>query len=520
MPCLTKMDMEDRKTLEQWVEYLSELDLPLLKHSCQELKEIGPYENVSMAKFSNIALTDPGLTLTILRAACAMPRSRLQDEIHTVDSAAIKLGVSKMIRTIKAMRYLEDSVDETNKSLYMQIVARDYHAAYQAYGFARERVDMAPEELFTAAMLHDVGALMLLVHGDGILSKCTALNDVDNQKAVLGFSLAQLSQALAKHWKLSSFIINSLENLEIDENERINPRLYEIQLAGDLALSAEKGWQTEEMEILIEKIAAHLHCDIEEAIFEVRDNAIHSADETVFYGITPAAASLPDLDENILQTFSPVSTTAIDDEAAVASCPDINTAIKITAAPHQQTKAPPASLAPADEPHSPLNHAIFDKAVQDIKAHLAGQFNLAEFMGLLKRGFQDGLKLNRAFFAMLEPDRKNLACRFIFSNETGLRNLRIPVNNHNIFQRLLEKPQAIRCREENLQKITPLIPKEFYKFIDTNQFFIMTIRAKDRPLGVIYVDRYGNDFGLDQVDYEKLCQLCLLLSKGFERLGK
>ncbi len=519
MPCLTNMDMDDRKTLEQWVECLSELELPLLKHSCQELKEIGPYENVSMAKFSNIALTDPGLTLTILRAACALPRSRLQDEIHTVDGAAMKLGVRDMTKTIEAMRFLEDSVDEANKSLYMQIVARDYHAAYQAYGFARERVDMAPEELFTAAMLHDIGALMLLVHGDGILAKCTALNDVDNQKAVLGFSLAQLSQALAKHWQLSSFIINSLEDLDIDENERINPRLYEIQLAGDLALSAEKGWQTEEMEILIEKVAAHLRCDIEEAILEVRDNAIHSADETVFYGVTPAAASLPDLDEDILQTFSPVSTAAPDDEKAAAS-PTINIDNKISAAPREQTKAPPASLAPADEPHSPLNHVIFDKAVQDIKAHLAGQFNLAEFMGLLKRGFHDGLKLNRAFFAMLEPDRKNLACRFVFSNETGLRNLRIPVNNHNIFQRLLEKPQAIRCREENLQKITPLIPKEFYKFIDTNQFFIMTIRAKDRALGVVYVDRYGNDYGLDQTDYEKLCQLCLLLSKGFERMGR
>lgn len=502
------MDMEDRKTLAQWVEYLGGLSLPLLKHSYQELKAMGAYEEVSMAKLSNIALTDPGLTLALLRAASSMPHSRLQDEIHTVDAAAIKLGAGNIAKTIDTMPFLEDCIDEATKTLYMQIIARDYHAAYQAYGFARERVDLAPEELFTAAMLHGIGTLMLLVHGNSVLAKCTSLNDLDIQKEILGFSLTQLSHALAKHWKLSSFIIQSLE--KYDEEERINPRLYEVQLAGQLAMSAEKGWQTEEMEILIEKVAVHLRCDIEEAILEVRDNAIHSADETVFYGVTPAAASLPDLDDDILKSFSPPDP---DDDN------DSDNKVSIAPAKHSKTP-PPASLAASDEPFSPLNHAIFDKVVQDIKAHLADEFNLAEFMTLLKRGFQDGLKLNRAFFAMLEPDKKNLACRFIFGNETGLRNLRIPVNNHNLFQRLLEKPQAIRCRQENLHKITPLIPQPFYKFINTNQFFVMTIRTKGKALGVVYADRQGNDYGLDQIDYEKLCQLCLLLSKGFERLGR
>jgi len=505
MACLMRidMDMKDIKTLEQWVEHLSALDLPLLKNSRQDLEKLEPYENVSMNKFSNIALTDPALTLSVLRAASAIPRSRLQDEIHTVDAAAMQLGVNGMTRCIAAMPLLEDSVDEATQARYMQIVARAYHAAYQAYGFARERTDMAPEELFTAAMLHDIGALMLLIHGNGIIERCTTLDDTDSQKEVLGFTISQLSHALAKHWKLSSFITQSMT--EIDDSERINPRLYEVQLAGELAVSAEKGWDTEEMEILFKKVAAHLHCDIEEAMLEVRDSAIHSADETIFYGVTPAAASLPDLDEELLNRINPVRTA--DNSVAAQT-------------QREKIQLAPASLAPSDTPHSPLNHAIFDRVLQDIKFHLAGEFNLAVFMDLLKRGFEDGLKLNRAFFAILESDKKNLISRFVFANDTGLRNLRIPVNNHNLFQRLLEKPQAIRCHKENAHKVIPLIPKDFYTLINTNQFFVMTIRNRGKSLGVVYVDRYGNDYGLDQTDHEKLCQLCLLLSKGLERLGR
>lgn len=493
--------MEAQKTLEQWVAELSEHELPLLQQSCKDLKEMGSFDSVSMAKFSNIVLTDPGLTLTVLRAGCAMPRSRLQDEIHTVDAAAMKLGSGEIKETIESMRFLEDCVDEQTKTIYMQLVSRAYHSAYQAYGMARVRVDMVPEELFTAAMLHEIGALMLLVHGDGILFNFDALDDEEEQKEKLGFTLRELSYALVKKWKLSSFILKSLE--EYDAEERISPRLYEVHLASDLSMTAQEGWETPEMEELIEKIAAHLRCDPEEAMLEVRDNAIHSAEETLFYGVVPAAASLPDLDEELLNTFTEGVTE-----------PD-----KPIVKRQAKAEIPAASLAP-EQPFSPLNRDIVDKVIQETKAHLAGSFNLAEFMTLLKRGFVDGLKLNRAFFAMLDQDRKYLVSRFMFGNEAGMRNLRIPVKDHNLFQRLLDKPQAIRCHKDNLQKVIPLIPKDLYKLIDTNEFFVMTIKAKGKSLGVFYADRYGNNYGLDKADYEKLCQLCMLLAKGFEQLGR
>ncbi len=507
--------MDARKTLEQWIAELSEKDLPLLRQSGKDLKMLGSFETISMAKFSNIALTDPGLTLTILRAACTMPRSRLQDEIHTVDAATMKLGTGKVGEIIDSMEVLENCLEGEAKTLYMQLVSRAYHSAYQAYGMARERVDMVPEELFTVAMLHDIGALILLLYGDGILLTLSSLDDEDAQKESLGFTLRELSYALAKHWKLSSFILQSLE--AYDGESPISSRLYEIHLANDLSVTAQQGWETPEMEALVEKIAQHLHCDPEDAMEEVRDNAIHSAEETVFYGVVPAAASLPDLDEELLASF------LINAKIPNKPLPQRRGQVEIpnTSIPTRQAKAqiPPATLAP-EYSMSPMNHNIIVEVIRDCKAHLASGFNLAEFMKLLKRGFVDGLKLNRAFFAMLEPERRNLVNRFNFGNETGIRNLRIPVKDHNLFQRLLDTPQALLCNDNNSQKVIPLLPKEFYKFIDTNEFFVMTIRSKGKPLGVVYADRYGNDYGLDKADHEKLSQLCLLLAKGFELIGR
>lgn len=487
-------------SLHHWVGVLAPLGLPLLKQSCQDLQQIGGYENIPMAKFSNIALTDPGLTLTLLRAACALPRSRLQDEIHTVDAAAMKLGEGRIKTTIEAMRYLEDTVDEESRAIYMQLLSRAYHSAYQAYGMARERVDLAPEELFTAAMLHDLGALMLLVHGQGILLEFDNLDDEAEQQRRLGMSLRQLSQALAREWRLSSFIQHSLE--PYDGQSAINPRLYEIHLARELSLTLQQGWETAALQALIEKIARHLHCDAEEALAEVRDNAIHCAEETTFYGVVPAAASLPDLDQ--AQRASFIEGTMVPVKSLLRGRTDA---------------VPTASLAP-QQPFSPLNPAVLDQVIQGAKAQLADGFELASFMELIKRGFVDGLKLNRAFFAMLDQERRYLVSRFMFGNDSGLRNLRIPLRDHNLFQRLLDQPQALRCQAQNRHKILPLLPKEFYKLINTDEFFIMTLCARGKALGIVYADRYGNDYGLDATDYEKLCQLCRLLAKGFERLGR
>lgn len=485
-------------SLQQWTARLSQCELPLLKQSCRDLKQIGSYENISMAKFSNIVLTDPGLTLAILRAACALPRSRLQDEIHTVDAAAMKLGSGRVKASIEAMCFLEDSVDDESRAIYMQLVSRAYHSAYQAYGMARERVDMAPEELFTAAMLHDLAALLLLIHGDGLLLDFDNLDDEAEQRRKLGFTLLELSHALAQAWQLSSFIVQSLQ--AYDGETAINPRLYEIHLAHELSVTAQRGWDTPAMGALIEKIARHLHRDPEEAMLEVRDNAIHSAEETLFYGVVPAAASLPGLDEALRNSFIE------------------GTAVPVKPILRGPAQPPPASLAP-EHPFSPLHHAIVDQVIDNAKAQLGGDFNLAHFIAEIKRGFVDGMKLNRAFFAMLDNERKYLVSRFMFGNPAGLRNLRIPLRDHNLFQRLLEKPQALRCQDDNRQKVTALLPTEFYRLMDTDQFFLMTICAKGRALGIVYADRYGNDYGLDQTDYEKLCQLCRLLAKGFERLG-
>ena len=499
--------MDDVKSLSDWVEQLDTLSLPLLENSCQKLQEIEPYEDVPMARLSNIVLTDPGLTLTLLRHASQLSHKHLQSEILTIDAAAMMLGVNDTAKTIKDMVFLENTVTDESKEAYLQIINRSYHAAYQAYGMARARVDTAPEEVFTAAILRDIGPLMLLLYGDGILNSEIDLNDEAQQKEVLGFTLRRLSQRLAKQWSLSSLIVDSLSPTE---DLKDNPRLYEIDLAHRLAKTAESGWQSPKMEKLVEEVAHHLHINPSNAMAEIRDNAINSAKETIDYGVVPAAASLPDLQPEEAESLCLDIRPTIDTQK-----PDAIATNKIIDSPYEQDDE---AIMPNTGPA--LDMAIINDVMASLESQLEGKLDLGQFMALLKQGFCQGMGMNRSFFAMVTPDRKNLISRFIFGTDIGFRNLRLSIKEGNLFQRLLEKPQPLWSRDDNHNKVIPLIGKEFHKLIDTNDFFINTITIKNKPLGIVYADRYESSHPLDEESYKIFQRLCAYLAKGFGQVGK
>lgn len=490
----------DRPTsLDGWVDLLQGRPLPLLQNSRDTLQRLD-FDNITTARLSNIALTDPGLTLTILRSAVLRPSKRLQGEILTLDSAAMIMGMGAMAALIDQMQVLETVTNDYTRELYLLVVNRTYHGAYQAYGMARIRVDAVPEEIFTAAMLREVGALMLLVHGDNILT-AEIIASEEQQLAVLGFTLKQLSQRLAQVWRLSSFIQCSL----LDELPANNPRLYEIRLGSDVAHAAERGWEGVEMEQLIEAMARHLRISLKDAQEEIHGCAVQSAQETRFYGVASTATLLPGLNAEERAELQPVNPIVRK----------IGSGYKGRSSPYTPFTAEDVVEAQASRSDEALAAAI-----QQLESMLEGVIHLPKLMAGLKTAFYNSLGLNRAFFAMLSPDRKHLVSRFVFGNEQGIRNLRIPIAHGNLFERLLEKPQAIWVKEDNRQKVWPLIPAEINKLFDGEDFFIMTIRIKGKPLGIIYGDRRGSETPLDTIDYEKFRQLGQLLAKGFERLGR
>ncbi len=483
--------MQEAKSLTEWVAFLKEKSLPILSTTQEQLEQLGPLENISLARISNIVLTDPGLTLNLLRAASALQSKHLQGAILTVDNAIMLLGIGETQKLISQMQTADECLLGLDKEIYMQIVARTYHGAFQAYGMARIRVDTMPEEIFTASMLREMPGLMLLTHSPGIINDISFIEKEEIQQAELGFPLKKLSHQLATTWNLSAFIQDSFDEELVEKNSRHK----EIHLAGKIAQTAENGWATSEMEKLIEEIASHLNISIQDTMNEIYESAAQSAEETPFYGVETAATKM---------YVAKKQTKESDAEAPQSSDkPSRETGILQAPLPDQHAR----------------NDAKLERVIHDLEQLLQEHYQLPDLMKLLKYGFNDALGLTQSFFAMLSKDRKHLNSRYIFGKEVGFYNLRIPIINGNIFERLLERPQALWVNEKNRNKVTPLIPTDFLHLIDVSDFFLMTISIKQKPVGIVYGDRQGHSQPLDKIDYEKFRELCTILAKGFSQIS-
>lgn len=488
--------MHEPQSIEEWREFLKDRSLPILKTTREQLRSLGPLENIALARLSNVVLTDPGVTLELLRHASQLQSKHLTGEILTIDNAAMRLGIGVTERLINDMPSVDELMDDPTLERYMQIVARAYHGAYQAYGMARIRVDTIPEEIFTASMLQEVAGLMLLAHSHASVPTIEILENDNLQQEKLGFTLQQLSLELAQEWRLSNFI-----QLTLEEEPPENPRVFEIHLAGDVAQAAERGWDTEEMEQLIQAMSAHLKMDVSTMRAEIQNNAVQSAEETPFYGVENAATKL--MKEEKLKTENKERRT---DETR-------RTITTSATAQAQQAQAAKAVIKNARDDEE------LARIYAELEVLLQRPFELPELMALLRKGFVGGLGLKHAFFAVLIPNRKHLVSRFVFGADQQFVNLRLPVIHGNLFERLLEKPQALWVRDNNIEKVSPLMPLDFKKLIGVEEFFISTITIKNKPLGMVYADRKGHDQKLDKMDFKKFRDLCDILAKGFGQLS-
>lgn len=486
--------------LDAWIAKLAQQPLPALSHSRDAYMALGGQDNISVTQLSNIVLMDPGLIVTLLREASATPRKRMLSEINTVDSAILMLGVPRAAQLIENAPSMEERVAKPVQEEYLRVLSRAYHSACQAHAFARSHVDLAPEEIFLAAMLQEVGTLALWANSPKTMVKLKKLAgpgffcDVEAQREVLGLELRALSLALVEHWGLSSFIKTTL-----DPDAQDNNRTQSVGLGRRVSEAADLGWDSTQTDHLLDELSTFLHMDANEAFEQIRSNAEQAVEETPFIDVEPALDRLP-------------SVEAFEERRAQAANPPGRAATPPQPSTPRPTPTPQPKTTPA--PVAKIEHLTdIRRQVDRMLKH--GDFKVLELMSLVTQGLHEGLNLSRAFFAAANKDRTALNCRYVIGDDSDeMKTLRIPVTEPNLFLVLLQKPQALWVREQNRAKVWHLVPPEFAALVGVDTFFVMTILARGRPVGMIYADRYDKAFDLDAQTYDLFREWGQIVAKG------
>ena len=499
-----------RQTLQQWVDTLQQHPLPALQANAQLLRQLSGNERTEMGLLATIIESDPGLSLVLLRHINQLRHKQQRNEITTPRHALMMLGLQQLRLLLPKLAI----ADELPAALLLRLrshYCHAFHAACQARSWGRLRRDPDVDELFSTALLYNLGEIQLSLHATAEVDKVYALTrqqrvaPEEAQQQVFGFSFDQLSLELARIWHLPSLLCSSLQ-AESATMERVPT----IVLARQVARIARHGWYTQAMHRLIEAIAGYLATDSAAITTQIHRTAVEAAQQSAVYGVTHPATQLlhpvpPPADQAKAKATgtgeAPVTARAkrsLDDSAATAP----------------QARRPPAAPAPAETAPAHGHAAQREVLLRVFKAlhHPDEALPFNEVIRLALEGMHHGLGLHRAVYAELEPSGARLVARQLLDHEmgAGFRRFAIELKPNNLFSRLLEKPQSLWLNDENRKRLFSLIPINLHKLIDNDSFFVMSLFADGKPAGLFYADRRSRENPLDEESYKRFKQLVTL----------
>jgi HD-like signal output (HDOD) protein len=253
------------RDLESWVRHLSRVDIPVLQATARELarlREEAP-DLLDPRHVAQVLARDPMMTVKLLRH---LQRHRFHgrrvDVVH-VEQALMMLGMDPFFVAVPAEPLVEEALAAHPEALLamLKVVRRAQRASSWAMDWAARRQDVHFDEVRIAALLHDLGEMLMWCFEPSRMLEIRSrqerdrtLRSRDAQQAVLGFTLADLQRALAREWGLPELLLRLM-----DDDSRGHDRVRNVALAVDLARHSAHGWDDAALPDDYRGIAEFLH---------------------------------------------------------------------------------------------------------------------------------------------------------------------------------------------------------------------------------------------------------------------
>lgn len=241
------MQPQQTKSLEDWVAFLSQADIPVLKQTARDLTLLHEdAENISARGVALAIAHDPMMTVKLLRHLQLNKHRKQVHEVLEIEQALLMMGVEGFFRNLPPKPLMDEMLRGHLPALVclLRVVHRSHRASAYAFDWAVRLRDLHFEEVRIAALLYDLAEMLLWCFAPDEMLKIRAMQQQDKtlrsfdvQERVLGFPLNALQLALAREWSLPKLLV-TLMDAECAEQ----PRVRNVILAVNLARHSANGW--------------------------------------------------------------------------------------------------------------------------------------------------------------------------------------------------------------------------------------------------------------------------------------
>lgn len=233
--------------LDAWVAYFSQADIPVLRHTEQQLALLRERANKTNARLiSSVILHDPLMTLRVLAYIEAKRSKSRNTDITTIERALMMIGMEPFFNDFQNLPLVEDHLQAHPRALLglLRVVNRSRKAMHWARDWAVYRHDLDVDEVIVATLLYDFAEILMWCFAPQLALQVIQRQNADRtlrsvtvQTEVFGTPLYQIKQALAQTWRLPELLITLM-----DQQNAEHPRVRNVKLAVDLTRHSAHGW--------------------------------------------------------------------------------------------------------------------------------------------------------------------------------------------------------------------------------------------------------------------------------------
>ena len=263
--------------LSDWVSFLREAQVPVLKRTVRELHEARDQDK-EVHIVTTILRHDPLMTLILLRYLQQNKRRSQVDEVVQVEQALMMIGLQGFYAKVVPELLAEDMLKSQPTAIIgmLHTVQRATRAAYFARDWSIRLKDLHFDEIHVAALLHNFAEILLWCHTPEQMAQVralqlqdTALRSRDAQRQILGFRITDLQLELVKIWQLPELLIHFMEHNWAHERQ-----MRTLVLSVNLSRHLANGWEDAALPDDYQDIGELLHLPAEQVIGLVREAKI------------------------------------------------------------------------------------------------------------------------------------------------------------------------------------------------------------------------------------------------------
>ncbi|MEJ2619855.1 MAG: HDOD domain-containing protein [Candidatus Thiodiazotropha sp.] len=496
------------QTVEAWVRQISSEPLPVMQRTLTQVRDILVKSSVNHTRLSELISRDPGFSLYVMQKLNQLP-NHPKEPISRISLAIPMLGMELIEQASNSLPAVEDRLKGPPRRGLYNCYSRATHAAMYARALAKMRNMPDMDNLYTSALLHDIGEMALWSVAPELMQtvqqKIVAGDERESTaKSVLGCTFEMLNIGLSERWELPELV---RESQGISNSFLPKPLL--VMLSSAVARETSLGWQREKTLEHAELLAEFLEIPLENAISKLHQLAVEAARDLQTLPLPLPGFYIISGDSKPARKKAkqPVESRTAPDKAQLTQ-PEPSSLQS-----EEPMDSKPTSKIKASAPQTSAKAATPDRKKPAPPAQKSNP--LQELLNSALQQMHNDLGLSRTMFAMLTPDRSMIRSRLVIESEQqlSLKGFAINTKKPSIFKLLLNKPQAVILNKDNTEKYLPMIPAEAKEQINTSGFIAMSIFIRNKPVGLFYADNGLSGPAVTRHQFDNFKVLCQNMMK-------